>query len=223
MEYTKNNNPRFELQGQGTQNKSSSLAMGPRYWEQRGPMDDTTVLALCPMHSRSSDTTLLGQADFERLAQWLRSSSGLWVNEGPQNTMTAEWTRQGAHLKAFWNSTPNHVSGSFLLPLSQVRELLEWMSDKIDNGWVGWRSGRRNQPPLEPGTRVHHRSQVWARSIPGGTGEILSVDRQYPDGEYEYTVLTGKDFASRLSSINPMTRETSWATHHIAVARPEED
>lgn len=134
----------YQVPGRGVQNKSSSFKMGPRYWR---PLDDTTVLALYPMHSSHSDSTLLERADFERLADCLHRRTGdVWTNGGPQNSMAAVFLPDGGmHFKAHWNSTPTFTSGSFVMTAAQVLELREWMDDKLASGWEGWRSGRRRE------------------------------------------------------------------------------
>jgi hypothetical protein len=147
-EYTPKNNPAYWVRGNGVQNKASAFKMGPRYWEKHGPLDDTTVLALYPMHSASSDSTLLERDDFERLAGWLHSAhmGDVWTNASSQNTMTAERLPDASvHFKAFWNSTPGHTSGSFRMATSQVLDLMAWMDDKLVNGWAGWKSGAKRE------------------------------------------------------------------------------
>ncbi|MFB6568247.1 hypothetical protein [Streptomyces noursei] len=57
--------------------------------------------------------------------------------------------------------------------------------------------------PLTPGTRVYQGGQLWARTLPGGTGTVVRVEGPDQHGEYEYLVRTGADFSRRPGTDNP--------------------
>jgi hypothetical protein len=198
-EFTDKTSPAAAWSGTGIQNKASSLEMGPRYWRCFGPVDDTTVLALYPMHSNSSDTTLLEQADFERLAQWLHSRAGEWRNTGGQNTMTATATDGGGvHFRAFWNSTPNSTSGSFRMSASQAAGLRDWMDDKLANGWIGWRSGvkREGLKEVPPSKADWHLNVV----VDWGTGYLADGDADfYLSGPEDMEYSEWRDYADEVA------------------------
>ena len=69
-----------------------------------------------------------------------------------------------------------------------------------------------NAHPLPVGTRVRHYGQQWpaARS---GTATIVAAEGPWPDGTYEYDVLTTQDFSRRPGPDNPETRQTRWASY----------
>lgn len=69
--------------------------------------------------------------------------------------------------------------------------------------------------PYPPGTRVFHGGQIWARSRPGGTAEVLRAEGPDRHGDYEYLVRTGEDFSRQPGPGNPETRETWWSSRHI--------
>ena len=72
--------------------------------------------------------------------------------------------------------------------------------------------------PLKPGDRVFHGGQIWARSLPGGTGEVIRAEGPDHRGDYEYLVRTGEDFSRRTGSDNPETREVWWSSRHASPA-----
>ena len=73
--------------------------------------------------------------------------------------------------------------------------------------------------PLKPGARVFHGGQIWARSLPGGTGEVIRVEGPDHRGDYEYLVRCGEDFSRRTGPDNPETRETWWSSRHAVPAK----
>jgi hypothetical protein len=73
--------------------------------------------------------------------------------------------------------------------------------------------------PYPAGTRVHHISQEWARTLSGGTATVLTHKGPWPDGSYEYQVRTTADFSRQPGPNNPETRETWWASHAALPAR----
>ncbi|WP_329142902.1 hypothetical protein OIU91_04420 [Streptomyces sp. NBC_01456] len=73
--------------------------------------------------------------------------------------------------------------------------------------------------PLQPGDRVYHGSQIWARSLPGGTGEVLRVEGPDHRGDYEYLVRCGQDFSRRTGADNPETCERLWSSYHTNRAK----
>jgi len=73
-------------------------------------------------------------------------------------------------------------------------------------------AARAANPPLPVGTRVYHGGQIWARTLPGGTGYITGVMGPYHDDTYEYFVTTTENFASRPGPDNPETRPTQWSS-----------
>ncbi len=141
---------KFATRGEGVQNKSSSLELGPRYWP---PLDDTTVLAIYPMHSSSPDSALLERSDFDNLSTFLLTAKIGQTFElaGPQNALRVEKLVSTSFLfSTHWNSTPDFTSTAFMLMSHQAEEMAAWMADKEAKGWEGWRSGRqelRSAPP----------------------------------------------------------------------------
>jgi hypothetical protein len=209
----------YQVAGKGEQNKSSSFQMGPRYWR---PLDDTTVLALYPMHSSHSDSTLLEQADFERLAGWLhRSRMGdVWTNAGGQNTMQAKRLPDaGVHFTTFWNSTPHQVAGSFRMATSQVLDLMAWMDDKLANGWTGWKSGRRREQLKE----VPPHLADWALNviIDRDTGYLADGDDTlYFKGPEDMSYEEWRDYVNEMAGVlhvvefcaTPLSQGRWWKT-----------
>jgi hypothetical protein len=131
---------KFVVAGEGMQNKSSSFQVGPRYWP---PMDDTTVIALYPMHARSSDSALLERNQYTELLDWIVGGGDEpFVLVGPQNTMTVRRGDSGLlHWSTAWNSTPRSTSVAFRMSASQASALAVWMQEREQDGWEGWRSG----------------------------------------------------------------------------------
>jgi hypothetical protein len=73
--------------------------------------------------------------------------------------------------------------------------------------------------PYPTGTRVFHAGQRWARTLPGGTGEIVRAEGPDRNGEYEYLVRTGPDFAMGPDpEDNPETDERWWPSYHVSEA-----
>lgn len=68
---------------------------------------------------------------------------------------------------------------------------------------------------ISPGTRVFHGGQIWARSLPGGTGEVIRVEGPDRHGDYEYLVRTGHNFAMPPGPDNPEIDERWWASYHV--------
>ena len=77
--------------------------------------------------------------------------------------------------------------------------------------------------PYPPGTRVFHDGQIWARSLPGGTGEVVRVDGPDHRGDYEYLVRTGHDLSRQPGPDNPETDERWWASYRVRPAYVEVD
>lgn len=75
--------------------------------------------------------------------------------------------------------------------------------------------------PHPTGTRVFHGGQIWARTLPGGTGEILRVEGPDRHGDFEYLVRTGPDFSMPPSPDNPETDERWWSSRHVRRAYAE--
>lgn len=195
-----------KLPGGGTQNKASSFQMGPRYWR---PLDDTTVLALYPMHSSSGDSTLLEREDFERLSVWLHNRNGEWSNTGPQNTVSAESLPDGGvHFRAWWNSTPGHVSGSFRMTGGQARTLSGWMDERLARGWTGWRSGvaREGLKEVPPG------QCDWALNVIIDLGTDYLADGEntlYYSGPEDMEYEDWKEHADWLAGGHPLVEFTA--------------
>ncbi|MFD8545603.1 hypothetical protein [Streptomyces sp. NPDC059649] len=74
---------------------------------------------------------------------------------------------------------------------------------------------------LEPGTRVFHGGQIWARTLPGGTGLIVRVEGPDLHGDYEYLVRTAADFSRRPGPDNPEVDERWWSSRHTRRAWEE--
>jgi hypothetical protein len=75
--------------------------------------------------------------------------------------------------------------------------------------------------PLPPGTRVFHDGQIWARSLPGGTGEVIRTEGPDHRGDYEYLVRTGHDLSRQPGPGNPETDERWWASYRVCLAYVE--
>lgn len=65
------------------------------------------------------------------------------------------------------------------------------------------------------GARVYHVAQIWARTLPGGTGYVLRSEGPDHRGNYEYLVLTGEDFSRRTGPDNPEHHAVWWPSDHI--------
>lgn len=74
--------------------------------------------------------------------------------------------------------------------------------------------------PLKVRDRVFHVGQIWARSLPGGTAEILEVQGPDHRDNYEYLVLTGVYFSRKPSERNPQTRKEWWSSTATVLAKP---
>lgn len=73
--------------------------------------------------------------------------------------------------------------------------------------------------PLPEGAKVHHSSQLWARTVDGGTAVVREVLGPYHDGAYEYVVDACRDFSRRPGPDNPMDRRTQWPSYYTVPAR----
>ncbi|MFI8942702.1 hypothetical protein [Streptomyces syringium] len=69
--------------------------------------------------------------------------------------------------------------------------------------------------PIPVGTRVFHDGQVWARALPGGTGQVIKVEGPDQHGDYEYLVRTGPDFSRRPGPTNPEIDEQWWSSRRV--------
>ncbi len=76
--------------------------------------------------------------------------------------------------------------------------------------------------PLPVGTRVHSLGQQWAAARKG-TATITAIKGPWPDGSYEYEVLTGVDFSRAPGPNNPQTRTTRWASYNTIPAEETPD
>lgn len=155
---------KFHGQGRGF------VQMGPRYWP---PLDDTTSFAVDthPLHGYS---VLLERNDFTDLLAWLcGTKSGSHDIAGVQ--MSAKLTRgsDGLLIKVSYNSSPLACQSAKLNPAG-VTALIEWMDDKEQHGWAGWKSGRVREE-----LKVVDPSQCdWALNIlvDRGTGYLADGD-----------------------------------------------
>lgn len=79
-------------------------------------------------------------------------------------------------------------------------------------------------PRFQPGDRVMHGGQIFARTHPGGTAVVVEVLGPDHRGDYEYVVDACENFARFPDPVtNPMTCRTQWASYHVRPAWTEPD
>lgn len=113
------------------------LEMGPRY---NPPQDDTTVLRVGHKTTDPGGISVLlaEMAHFEQL-QYAVTYRIPWFESGLQTSAWLSFGTHGAGLEIKWKGSGR--ARTIMLDLAQTDAMGQWMADRIDQGWTGWKSG----------------------------------------------------------------------------------